>query len=126
MTLFRAYRRLVAIRLRGRMVRVPENNYLLRCFQYLCPRTVPYGAFCWNEECQNCRVHWRQGGQGKTRIGLSCKLLVREGMEITELAPELESLLARVWRTSTSDIVYDPEKGRTEKGREGSGTDDQG
>ncbi len=120
MSLYRAYRRLVAIRLRERVYRVPENNYLLRCFQYLCPRTIPYGAFCWNEQCQNCRVQWRLGPEEKTRVGLSCKLVVREGMEITGLAPELAGLMSRVWSASTGDIVYHPEKGR-----EGSG-DDQG
>lgn len=96
MSLYRAYRRLVLIVLLGRTVRVPENNLLLRCFQYLCPRTVPYGAFCWNEQCQNCRVQWRGGPDGPTRIGLSCKLMVQEGMEILDLAPELERSMGRV------------------------------
>ncbi|MGH9491437.1 MAG: hypothetical protein ACRD2F_05795 [Terriglobales bacterium] len=96
MSLYRAYHRLVPVVLVGRKVRVPENNFVLRCFQYLCPRTVPYGAFCWNEQCQNCRIHWRHGPAGPARVGLSCKLIVREGMEITAVAPELERLMARI------------------------------
>lgn len=96
MSLYRAYQRLVPVVLQGRVFRVPENNFLLRCFQYLCPRTVPYGAFCWNEECQNCRVRWRSGAEAPVRTGLSCKLVVHEGMEILEVAPELQRLLARV------------------------------
>lgn len=96
MSLYRAYHRLVRVVLQGRVVRVPENNLLLRCFQYLCPRTVPYGAFCWNEQCQNCRVQWRSGPGSPARIGLSCKLMVQEGMEVLDLAPELQLLMARV------------------------------
>jgi len=28
----------------------------LRCFQFISPETIPYGRFCWNQECQYCRV----------------------------------------------------------------------
>lgn len=63
---------------------------LLRCFQYLSPATIPYGRFCWNQECQTCQVAYRiPGEQDKPRKILTCKAIVRDGMEITELSPEL-------------------------------------
>ena len=36
-TLFRPFTRLVKITILGREFEVPENNPLLRCFQYLAP-----------------------------------------------------------------------------------------
>lgn len=89
MSVFRPYQKLVAISILGRPAAVPENNLLLRCFQFLAPDSIPYGAFCWNEECQNCRIQFRVRDDGKVRVGLSCKLLVAEGMTIIDMAPEL-------------------------------------
>lgn len=87
---FRPYERLVRIKVMGKTFDVPEKNMLLRCFQYLSPETIPYGRFCWNQECQTCRVSFRVPGiQDEPRQALSCKVLVHEGMEVTELAPEL-------------------------------------
>lgn len=87
---FRPYERLVRIKVMGKTFDVPEKNMLLRCFQYLSPETIPYGRFCWNQECQTCRVAFRVPGiQDEARQALSCKVIVHEGMEITELAPEL-------------------------------------
>ena len=87
---FRPYERLVQIRILGKPFKVPEKNSLLRCFQYLSPETIPYGRFCWNQECQTCRVSYRRPGlQEEPRAILTCKVLVAEGMEIVELSPEL-------------------------------------
>ncbi|MCI0353624.1 MAG: 2Fe-2S iron-sulfur cluster-binding protein [Acidobacteria bacterium] len=95
--LFRPYQRLVRIRILGRAYDVPEKNMLLRCFQYLSPETIPYGRFCWNQECQTCRVSYQVAGiQDKPRPILSCKVVVHEGMEITELSPELTWNLKKV------------------------------
>ena len=54
--LFRPYQKLISITIRGKKFSVPENQMLLRAFQYLCPDTISYGRYCWNEECQYCRV----------------------------------------------------------------------
>lgn len=87
---FRPYERLVQIKILGKPFEVPEKNMLLRCFQYLSPETIPYGRFCWNQECQTCRVAYQMpGGQEAPRQVLSCKIIVAEGMEITELSTEL-------------------------------------
>lgn len=98
MSVYRPYQRLVGISILGHRAEVPENNLLLRCFQYLAPDSLPYGSFCWNEQCQLCRVRFRLGGDDRERQGLSCKLLVAEGMEITELAAELRVHLQPLWK----------------------------
>jgi NADH dehydrogenase/NADH:ubiquinone oxidoreductase subunit G len=86
---FRPYERLVTITILGKKFEVPEKNIVLRCFQYLSPETIPYGRFCWNQECQTCRVSCRVAGEQEARQMLTCKVMVREGMEIIELSPEL-------------------------------------
>ncbi|MGH9779997.1 MAG: hypothetical protein ACRD5I_16470 [Candidatus Acidiferrales bacterium] len=94
--LFRPYERLVRIHILGRSFDVPEKNMLLRCFQYLSPETIPYGRFCWNQECQTCRVGYCIPGiQDEVRDVLSCKVIVHEGMEIRQLSPELTWNLKR-------------------------------
>ena|SRR6266568_4619623 len=88
-TLFRPFTRLVKISLMGQEVEVPENNPLLRCFQYLAPETVSCGRFYWNEDCQYCRLKFDMGEGTATRAALACKLTVQEGMRITEITTEL-------------------------------------
>ena len=91
--LFRPFDRLVKITLGGREVAVPEDNMLLRALQYLAPENVALGRFCWNEECQYCRVHYDLGPGTQNRAALSCKLMVQEGMRITEAAQEIRYCL---------------------------------
>ena len=95
-TLFRPFARLVKITILGQEFEVPENNPLLRCFQYLAPEAVSYGRFCWNEECQYCRVTFDLGEGSESRTALSCKLMVREGMRINEAAAEIKYCLRTV------------------------------
>jgi hypothetical protein len=91
--LFRPYGRLVKISILGHKFEVPDNNPLLRCFQYLAPETVSYGRFCWNEDCQYCRVTYDLGEGTKVRAAISCKLMVQEGMRIKEVATEIKYCL---------------------------------
>lgn len=88
-TLFRPFTRLVRIAILGREFEVPENNPLLRCFQYLAPEEVSYGPFCWNEDCQYCRVTFDLGDGTTSRAALSCKLMVQEGMRVREVTTEI-------------------------------------
>jgi NADH dehydrogenase/NADH:ubiquinone oxidoreductase subunit G len=92
-TLFRPFTRLVKITILGREVEVPENNPLLRGFQYLAPEEVPYGRFCWNEDCQYCRVTFDLGEGSTSRAALSCKLMVQEGMRVEEVTTEIRYCL---------------------------------
>ena len=68
------FTRLVRITIMGREFEAPENNHLLRCFQYLAPEQVSYGRFCWNEDCQYCHIAFDTGEGTQTRAALSCKL----------------------------------------------------
>ncbi len=86
---FRPYTKLVRIEVLGREFEVPENNMLLRCLQYVAPESISYGRFCWNEECQYCRVVYDLGEGTPRRVAISCKLMVQEGMRIVEVAQEI-------------------------------------
>ena len=101
--LFRPYKKLLEITIRGKKFQIPENQILLRAFQYLCPDTIPYGRYCWNEECQYCRVSVKRPGSEKVTQALSCKLMVEEGMEVQELAAELMWNLRRLFLPASEE-----------------------
>jgi hypothetical protein len=90
---FRPYEKLVEITIFGKKFQVPERNSLLRCFQFISPETIPYGRFCWNQDCQYCRVTCKLPDENKPRELLSCKFMVMQGMEIKELSAELKGCL---------------------------------
>jgi len=90
---FRPYEKLVEITILGKTFLVPERNSLLRAFQFISPETIPYGRFCWNQECQYCRVNCQLSDDDRVRPILSCKFIVSEGMDITQLSPELVGCL---------------------------------
>ncbi len=87
--LFRPYEKLVTISIMGRDFDVPEGNMMLRAMQYLAPEDVACGRFCWNEDCQYCRVVYDMGEGTPPHAAISCKLMVKEGMRITEVAQEI-------------------------------------
>jgi NADH dehydrogenase/NADH:ubiquinone oxidoreductase subunit G len=91
--IFRPYEKLVEITILGKNFLVPERNSLLRAFQFISPETIPYGRFCWNQECQYCKVSCKLADDDQSRPILSCKFLVSEGMNISEMAPELVGCL---------------------------------
>lgn len=82
------YERLVEIDIMGEKRAVPENNSLLRCFQFLSPDTVSYSDLCWNGTCMDCQVWVRSGDREKAV--LSCRANVEEGMEIVRVAPAID------------------------------------
>jgi hypothetical protein len=87
---FRPYEKLVEITVFGKKFQVPERNSLLRCFQFISPETIPYGRFCWNQDCQYCRVTCQLPDEDEPHEMLSCKFIVMPGMEITEMSQELK------------------------------------
>lgn len=91
--IYRHYERLVEITIQGKKFQVPEKNSVLRCFQFISPDTIPYGRFCWNQECQFCRVTCRLPDDNKPHEMLSCKFLAMPGMVITGMTPELLACL---------------------------------
>jgi hypothetical protein len=86
------YEKLVTIEILGKRVEVPENNRLLRCFQYLSLNTISYGDFCWNGECTNCQIWYHSPGQTEAndRPALACRMEVIEEMVITRLSRFIE------------------------------------
>jgi NADH dehydrogenase/NADH:ubiquinone oxidoreductase subunit G len=105
--MFRNYERLVEITIHGKKFQVPDKNTLLRAFQYISPDTIPYGRFCWNQECQLCRVVYSMpyGADSTARPVLACKMLVAHGMQIVELSDELKWTLRGILaRTKGQEI----------------------
>ena len=92
-TLFRPFSRLVPITILDRIFEVPENNTLLRCLQYLAPEQISYGRFCWNEECQYCRVTFDLGEDTPQRTALACKIDVQDGMRVSTVTTEIKYCL---------------------------------
>lgn len=91
--LFESFEDLVEIEVCRNRASVPENNKLLRCFQYIKMDAVSIGDYCWNGECTNCQI-WYQGENGDVKSGLACRLYVWPGMVITELSAALKTDLA--------------------------------
>ena len=91
--LFRPYEKLIKITILGREFEVPEGNMLLRGLQYLATDGISYGRFCWNEDCQYCRVVYDMGEGTQRRAAMACKLMVKEGMRVLEIAQEVRYCL---------------------------------
>ena len=91
--LYRPYEKLIKITIMGREFEVPENNMMLRAMQFLAPEEISYGRFCWNEDCQYCRVAYDSGEGTQARAAISCKLMVKEGMRVIEMAQEIRYCL---------------------------------
>ena len=91
--LFRPYDKLVKITVKGREVEVPDNNMVLRALQYVAQENIAYGRFCWNEECQYCRITYDMGPGTPSHTAISCKLMVKDGMRITQMDTELRYCL---------------------------------
>ena len=91
--LFRPYERLIQISIKGKEFSVPEENMLLRGMQFLSPENISMGRFCWNEDCQYCRVEYDMGEGTPQRAALSCKLVVKPGMRVVEMATEIRYCL---------------------------------
>jgi hypothetical protein len=88
--LFESFDDLVEIEICNQNARVPENNKLLRCFQYLKMDAVSVGDYCWNGDCINCQV-WYRADDGEVKSALACRLYVRPGMVITGLSSCLKN-----------------------------------
>ncbi len=86
--LFEPFENLIEIEILGEKYRVPENNTLLRCFQYLSMETISFGDFCWNGDCLNCQV-WIKNGD-KEKPLMTCRAKVEKGMKIVRLAEEIK------------------------------------
>jgi len=86
--IFSPFDKLVEIEILGEKQLVPENNSLLRCFQFLAMESISYGDFCWNGDCLNCQVWLRNGDKEKAAI--ACRTIVKENMQIVRIADEID------------------------------------
>ena len=86
--IFEPFDRLITIEICGKTSRVPENNTLLRGFQFLSMESISFGDFCWNGECSNCRV-WIED-DGKEKSALACRTKVVEKMRVVRLSAEID------------------------------------
>ncbi len=89
---FEPFDRLIEIEICGKTCSVPENNSLLRCFQFLSIESVSRGDLCWNGDCLNCQV-WLAQDNGKEKGVISCRTKVSEGMKIIRTIKEIQQLL---------------------------------
>lgn len=85
--IFEPFERLIEIEILDKTASVPENNNLLRCFQYLALEQISMGEFCWNGDCANCQV-WIETAGGE-KPALACRTKVQAGMKIVRLADEM-------------------------------------
>jgi predicted molibdopterin-dependent oxidoreductase YjgC len=88
---FKPYEKLVEIDILGHKYQVPENNSILRGFQFRKPQEISEGEFCWNGECINCQV-WIRDGE-KEKMVMACRTDVKEGMEIVKVGETIRSIL---------------------------------
>lgn len=86
--IFEPYEKLIQIEICGETRQVPENNTLLRCFQFLALEQISMGNFCWNGSCSNCQV-WLGNGKAEKTV-LACRTTVRENMEIVKMSAEID------------------------------------
>ncbi len=86
--LFESFEKLVEIKICSMPASVPENNKLLRCFQYIKMDTVSLGDYCWNGDCTNCQI-WYRAENGEVKSALACKMYVRPGLDITAVSANL-------------------------------------
>lgn len=91
--IFEQFTRLVEIEICQSRVMVPENNRLLRCFQYIEMDAVSMGDYCWNGDCSNCLVEY-EAAKGEIKSAMACRMYVRSGMVITRLSVSLQNDLA--------------------------------
>jgi len=107
--LYRDYERLIEITILGKKFQVPEKNICLRAFQFVSPETIPYGRFCWNQECQLCRIVYTMEGQEGVgpRPVLACKMIAAQGMQITEMSEELNWCLSGKIKPQELRPAYD-------------------
>jgi len=86
--IFQPYDKLIEIEILGKIYEVPENNSLLRCFQFLAMENISYGDFCWNGECLNCQV-WLKNGD-KEKAVMACRSIIAENMKVVRIAEEID------------------------------------
>ena len=89
--LYEPYSKLVKLKILGREFEVPENNSLLRCFQFVDPDAVAMGNFCWNGQCRNCLTTLRR--DGLSQVCLSCRTTVKAEDSLEDISTDVAHVL---------------------------------
>jgi hypothetical protein len=75
---------------------VPAGETVLLCVQDIVKAEFPVlGRFCWNDECGNCELSVRRREALFPVRARGCQTVVEDGMELTEITPELSYFLRR-------------------------------
>ena len=82
--MFAPFERLIDVEILGRARQVPENNSILRCFQFLQMDEISNADLCWNGDCLDCQV-WIKSGD-KEKAVISCRTNAEPGMEIVRIS----------------------------------------
>ncbi len=85
---YEPYDKLIRIVILDKSFEVPENNLLLRQMQFIAA-DIGYGQYCWNGECRNCEVTYRQGKDGLECPALACRIKGTGEMRVIKLAFEI-------------------------------------
>ena len=85
--MFAPFERLIEVEILGRGRQVPENNSILRCFQFLQMDEISNADLCWNGDCLNCQVWIEKNGKEKAVI--SCRTTMTEGMKIVRISRDV-------------------------------------
>ena len=86
--IFEPFNRLMQIEIIGEKYEVPENNTLLRCFQYLAMETISHSDLCWNGDCAKCQI-WLEDSENAKPL-LACRTMVLENMKIVRINDEIK------------------------------------
>ncbi|MDQ2746466.1 MAG: hypothetical protein M3T96_04310 [Acidobacteriota bacterium] len=86
--IFEPFDDLIEIEILGETYQIPENNALLRGFQFPAMENIPHGDFCRNDDCANCQV-WLTDGAAE-KIVLACRAKVVEEVKIVQLNPQIK------------------------------------
>jgi len=82
--LFAPFDRLVKITVNGVEHEVPENNTILRAFQFLGVN-FDYANFCWNGGCDKCLFSYTEGDESEVQNALACEQVAFDNMNIINL-----------------------------------------
>lgn len=86
--IFEPFEKLIEIEILGECRQVPENNSLLRCFQFLSMETVSHSDLCWNGDCARCQI-WLENTATEKPV-LACRTKVQAGMKIVRISDEIK------------------------------------
>ncbi len=81
------FEKLIEIEIFGEKSEAPENNTLLRCFQYLSVKTISYGDFAGTAIAPIAGFGWKT--PSKDKPVLSCRTKIQDKMKIVRMSREI-------------------------------------